>query len=103
MSWKSFFLKSVAPFLVFLAAFSFYEGFFFVYASCDCFFNYREIVAMILVVLNIFGQIILNLLLVKKQKIYRIWYSVFAVILFLVTYFLSMTIGEWLYSPIPFR
>lgn len=98
MSWSNnTIVRLILPWIVFLGAFTFYEGFFRVFAACDCFFNYRDWIFVVETIIFSVGFLVTVHLMKRKQKEYRFLYSIVAIILFLIIYYTIMALGERLY------
>lgn len=103
MSWnKKIIVNLVIPSVAFLALFTFFQGFFRVYAACDCFFNYREWIFYAMIISFSVGASILVHSLKKNNKNFKFLYTILGIGLFLIIYYVIMTLGELLYVPVGF-
>lgn len=96
---KQVLVRLVVPLALFFGAFLHSVGFLRVAASCDCFYNFRDLI-IVLLLLVFFVGVLMSVYRMRKNKIeYTFSHTIKIIGLFSIIYFTIMTLGQVLYIP----
>lgn len=98
MSWNSIIVKLIGPYFIFVGFFVFSKHQVGGYLCGDCFANsFEKIVVDIIAAIFLIGSIIISYKLKNEKKEWKISYTFLIMILFLITFYAVMAIGDYFY------